>query len=79
MNVIVVAAIALIILVVLVVIFTGKSKIFSGTTTETTAQYTGQKCEIPGTTNRCVPNEAACTGGTYLEGPYDDCDEGCCV
>ena len=81
MNVIIIAAIALIILVVLVVIFAGRSKIFSSTTTETTAQYTGHNCEIGGTNNRCEGNPAFCrqSGGSYNDGPYDDCPMGCCV
>ena len=83
LNVIIVAVIALIVLIVLILIFTGKVKLFGGTATETASQYTGQKCEIPGTNNECM-DEIPCKqrGGSFVDAPADgfqDCGlGGCC-
>lgn len=78
LQVIVVAVLVLIILVVLVLIFTGKIKMFSSTTGGTADQYSGNKCQVPGTGNQCWDDSAeACRskGGSYMEvsNGYDDC------
>jgi uncharacterized membrane protein YqiK len=82
LNVIVVAVIVLIILVVLILIFSGKLKIFSSKTTETTSQYESTKCLVPGTNNECSydPKECASKGGSYnqIEGGYSDCSSNQC-
>lgn len=83
MNVIIIAALALIVLIVLVVIFTGRAKIFSKTTSDQTSKFTGNNCEIPGTNNECFSNADTCSerGGAYTEKDYADCvsDSGCCL
>jgi len=83
LNVIVVAVIVLIILVVLVLIFTGKVKFFGSKTTETSAQFSGNKCLVPGTNNECGYSREDCMnrGGSYDENfdKYDDCGGTCCL
>ena len=84
MKVIIIAVIALIVLVVLILIFTGKTKLFTTQTTETAAQYTGNKCEVPGTNNQCDYRDNCVTGGgTFDSRRFDDCYErgfeGCCI
>jgi len=83
LNVIIVAVIALVVLIVLVVIFSGRAKFFSTTTSETAGQFTGDKCEIPGTLNYCMGDDIECRnrGGTFREKDFDDCrggERGCC-
>jgi uncharacterized membrane protein YqiK len=82
LNVVVVAVIVLIILIVLVLVFTGKVKFFGSKTTETTAQYSGDKCQMPGTNNDCSPRtECQNKGGSYVEDyeKYSDCGGSCCM
>lgn len=83
LNVIVVAVIVLIILVVLVLIFSGKIKFFGSKASETSAQYSGTKCEIPGTNNVCWLSNEECEaqGGSYDDRrEYEDCyGGGCCL
>jgi uncharacterized membrane protein YqiK len=82
LNIVVIAVIVLIILVVLVLVFSGKLKFFGSKTTETTSQYTGAKCQIPGTNNDCS-DQTECNrkGGSYVEDyeKYDDCGGYCCM
>jgi hypothetical protein len=81
LNVVIIAVIVLIILVVLVVIFAGKIKIFGGQTTETTSQYQGLKCKMPGVNAECSSDKEGCTksGGSYDDRQFDDCSgTGCC-
>ena len=85
LKIVIIAALALIVLIVLVLIFTGKVKVFGGTATETTSQYTGQKCVVPGTSNECA-DEQECEemGGAWTEATderYGDCEwyGGCCM
>ena len=83
MKVIIVAVIALIVLVVLVLIFTGKTKFFGKQTAETSAQFTGNRCAIPGTTNECLDKTTSeRQGGSWSPGGaegYADChSQGCC-
>ncbi len=84
LNVIVVAVIVLVVLVVLVLIFSGKIKMFGSKTSETSDQFIGNNCKIPGTNNECM-DEYACNSkkGAYRAPPTDgftDCSsyEGCC-
>lgn len=86
LNVVIIAAIALIILVVLVLIFTGKTKFFSKTATDTSAQYTAGVCKNPATNNYCSSDSSGsdCTskGVSYSDNGgkgYSDCyGNGCC-
>ncbi len=82
MNVIIIAVIALIILVVLVMIFTGKTKMFGKTTSDTAADFTGSKCKVPGTNSECSYSQTDCDskGGSYSDNGgkgYTDCNA-CC-
>ncbi len=83
LKVVIIAALALIVLVVLALIFTGKVKFFSGTASDTTSQYAGRNCEVPGTMNECMgEDECERRGGSWTEAPdggYEDCGwQGCC-
>ena len=82
LNVIIVAVIALIILIVLVLIFTGKLKLFGAQTSQTSAAYTSDKCEMPGLNNRCNtgPDDCKSMGGSYdSTHEYSDCAYECCL
>jgi hypothetical protein len=81
LKVIIIAVIALIVLVVLILIFTGKVKFFGSQTSDTASKYTGNKCAVPGTNNKCETDPYTCRqqGGVYDESEYDDCGYGCCM
>jgi len=55
MNTIIVAVIALVVLIVLILIFTGKIRLSSEGAQGAVKEYTGEKCEIPGTGRVCRP------------------------
>lgn len=77
MNMIVVAVIALIVLVVIVVIFSGKVGEVSEKTGEVSEEYSGQKCNVPGTSRDCRSmQECEDRGGTSF-GTLD-CQSGIC-
>ena len=78
LNVVIIAALVLIVLVVLVVIFSGRTALFSKGTAEVQEQYSGQKCEIPGTGRVCAAN--SCPPGKIAMGDNLDCGSGwlCC-
>ena len=82
LRVVIIAVLVLIVLVVLVLIFSGKLKFFGGQTTETAAQYSSDKCQIPGTNNECAYTKEECEnkGGSFMEkaGGYEDCFGGQC-
>ena len=73
-NVVIVAVLALIVLIVLVLIFTGKTKLFSSTTTS---------CASKGAGAHCISNTTTCDGPVHPFGT--DCAQGnsatpwCCV
>jgi len=69
LNVIIIAVIALIILVVMILIFTGKTKMFGKSTSDTAADFTGDKCKVPGTNSDCSYSQTDCEskGGYYSE------------
>jgi hypothetical protein len=81
MNVIIIAVIALVVLIVLVLVFTGKTKFFGKQTSDTASQFTGQRCAIPGTSNKCL-DETTCNnqGGAWTQAPVSGgySDEGYC-
>ena len=85
LKVIIIAVIALIVLVVLVLIFTGKTKLFTAQTTSTAQEYSGNKCEVMGTNNKCLAEpECRDQGGSFQRGQFDDCYDnygvyGCCM
>jgi hypothetical protein len=84
LNMIIVAVIALIVLIVLIVIFAGRMNVFGRGTSETTSQYSSNRCEVPGTTNECLDrDECNRLGGSWTPGPedrYEDCGRtGCCT
>lgn len=83
LNMVIVAVIALVVLIVLILIFSGRMNVFGRGTSETTAQYTANKCEVPGTSNECMDrDECSRLGGSWTAGPedgYEDCGwTGCC-
>jgi hypothetical protein len=90
LKVVIVAVIALIVLVVLILIFTGKIKFFGTQAGETAAQFTGKRCEVPGTTNQCMDEyECDSKGGSWIPAPPEGFDDekdayfkhcpGCCT
>lgn len=79
LTVIIIAVLALIVLVVLVVIFTGKAGSFGKGTEETSQQFSGSKCEIPGTGGQCIDRTSCENQGRYYRtGEFSDCPGGCC-
>ncbi len=80
-KVVIIAVLALIVMIVLVMIFTGKIKVFSSGASDTSDQFTGNKCELPGTNNECMSYADDCDG-SYTSRTYDDCEakgyDGCC-
>ena len=77
LKVVIIAVLVLVIMVVLIMIFSGKLKFFGGQTTETSAKYGSDRCQIPGTSNECAYTKQDCEskGGTFMEKAdgYSDC------
>ncbi len=77
MNTIIIAAIGLVILVVLILLFTGRIRTSAEGTQEAVRDYTGEKCEIPGTLRSCRAAEACASIGGIDNGALD-CGSGIC-
>lgn len=79
MNTIIIAALALIVLVVLLLIFTGQVGKTRTGLNQTTSQYSGEQCKIPGTGRTCR-FEAKCEEINGVNYGQLDCSFGqiCC-
>ena len=71
LNVIIIAVLVMIVLVVVVIIFSGRTQLFTKTTHETSEEFSGSRCDIPGTGRYCSD---VCLSGdkeVQIERPFE--------